>query len=259
LENTAGMKLFGWLAIGSTEAIWPLYIYQNQPGTGLKVIVENASTVDGSSYGWSVVAAKAGTNEGQIAAYPWNHNSGVFDGPGPTMGFAGATKFTGDGAGIRMFTYRAGAPIIFSTGGLLVTYEAMRITGDHNVGISNDIYTIPPTSFVPSYTGWTATPSIDCTYKQLGKTVTYNFYISGTGNTDGASGVSLSLPSPPLISGYIKQDVFVTDNSVVMTTPARTGNIVAGVASMNIYRAGDSAWVSTGTRTIAGQLIYDRQ
>lgn len=115
------------------------------------------------------------------------------------------------------------------------------------------------TSYTPTAVGWTGTPTTGGRYIQMGKTVIWEFSVTGTSN---ATGATLTLPVTARNAGSVNFEAAtlgLTDNSAGLTNGGRATIIPATSATiLNLYKdPGGTVWTNTGTKAASGLIIYE--
>ena len=118
-----------------------------------------------------------------------------------------------------------------------------------NVHTCGDLFTDAIQSFTPSVSGFTGSPTIQCSYKKVGHTVFVYFSFAGTANADGH--IVFGIPKSYTISTFTAVMVEAIVNSVVQYGYcAANGNSI-----FLIY--GVPSFPGSGTYSTAGQFFYE--
>lgn len=108
-------------------------------------------------------------------------------------------------------------------------------------------------SYTTNVVGFSGTPTDECAYTQIGKTVILRVYFSGTSNT---TNLSFDLPVTAANIFNEMSSGLATNNGTQDSSPARiyTNTTTTAVATRN---AGTSNWSSSGTKGLRAIFIYE--
>lgn len=104
--------------------------------------------------------------------------------------------------------------------------------------------------------GWAATPTKNIWYRQLGKRIEVFFHITGTSDADATT---FTIP----FTSYNSSGAFGQTNALGVTidngssVAVGTCSLADNSATVTLLRSTGTAWTTSGTKTISGQLIAE--
>lgn len=116
---------------------------------------------------------------------------------------------------------------------------------------------LPYTSFTPTLTGFSASPTFTSFYTQIGKTVFYNLYSSVNG-TSNASTLTVTLPVAAKHSQLLPGGIYVDGGTVSSTGPCQVSLTASSTTAAICKSDGNNAsWSNTGGKSFSFNITYE--
>jgi len=111
------------------------------------------------------------------------------------------------------------------------------------------------TAFTPSWTGFSATPTVVSRYKQLGKTVVWAVGVTGNGTSNGTT-LLATLPVAARASQTGVGMATCVDNAAFLTTPGRID--LPNTTQIQVYTTlAAGVWTGSGAKSVSFTLVYE--
>jgi hypothetical protein len=106
---------------------------------------------------------------------------------------------------------------------------------------------------------WTVAGQTTYEYTLVGKTMTLNFYITGTIGGTPASGLTIKIPGSYTAASRVFGSGFYYDNGVWSNTPLNIDTVAAGSSVIQLYKGMTVGNWTTGTNYVEGSITFQVQ
>lgn len=176
--------------------------------------------------------------------------------PDVASGFTQEVEISGFRSGDALRTLRIGVGVDANDTASFSGLTDYQFNG--SITVTSDISRDDFQSYVATEVGWSGTPTQECYYKRVGKTV--HAWLKVTGESDNSL-TTLSLPVNPdssydtAVAGHVfgfSRNVDDTTNEYIGYCTRTSGNL------LNIYRdASNNNWTASGTKTVSAYVCYE--
>ncbi len=109
------------------------------------------------------------------------------------------------------------------------------------------------TAYSATLVGWSGTPTQDNSYTQVGKTVVFQYDITGTSNS---TSTTITLPVTAAAGNFETCTGLAKNNSTTDISPARAFH--SNTTTLSLQRlAGSGTWANSGTKQVRGIHTYE--